>query len=339
MDTQYRPRWGVLGTGNIAAQFVTDAALQDGVYVWAVASRTDTTALLFAKRHRIPVAFGQYIDLVQDPDVDIVYIATPHTAHAECALLAIEHGKHVLIEKPFAVNAVEARRIVDAARANGTFAMEAMWTRFLPHIARARDMVERGELGDVRSLTADFGERFPRDLNSRAYNPDLAGGALLDLGIYTVSFASMLFGAPEKVVSTTNLTSTGVDAQTSVTLTYSGGRMAVLFTSIEAHSATRASINGTRARLEIDGDFLAPADMSLIEDGGRRRAISIAHEGRGLRHQAREVERCLSAGIAESPVMPLDESIAIMETLDEIRTQNGLTYPADFTESAYDRPR
>jgi predicted dehydrogenase len=262
----------------------------------------------------------------------VVYVATPHTSHADSAVLAIEHGKHVLVEKPFAVNAIEARRIVDAARAHGVFAMEAMWTRFLPHISRAREMVASGDLGDVRSLTADFAERFPRDPASRAYSRELAGGALLDLGIYPISLASMLFGRPLAVTAAGRLTESGVDSQTSVTLSYAGGQMAVLFTSIEAHGATRASINGTRARIEIEGDFLAPADMSVIEDGGRRRDISIPHEGRGLRHQAREVERCVREGLLESPTLPLDETIEVIETLDEIRAQIGVWYPADVPE-------
>jgi predicted dehydrogenase len=244
-------------------------------------------------------------------------------------LLAIGAGKAVLVEKPFTLNASEAREVVAAARAAGTFLMEAMWTRFLPHVVRIRELIASGALGDVRSLTADFGEWFPPDITHRAFAPELGGGALLDLGIYPVSFASMLFGSPLRVTAVSHATFTGVDGQTAVIFEYVGGRQAVLFTTLEAHTATRASINGTLARIEIDGDFLAPAAFRLITRDGDEEFFSLPHEGRGLRHQAAEVARCLRTSLTESPVLPLSETLSIMETLDEVRRQIGLTYPSE----------
>ena len=323
-------RWGVLGTGNIAAQFATDMALYPEGQITAVGSRSLAVANAFADRFGVPGRHGDYLSLVADDNVDAVYVATPHTLHEECALLAIEYGKPVLVEKPFTVNAAQAQRVIAAARDRKVFLMEAMWTRFLPHIVLLRELISAGELGDVRSLTADFGELFPFDPEFRAFDPVLAGGALLDLAVYPISLASMILGAPRSISAVSTFTTTGVDAQTSVTLSYDGGRMAVVFASIEAKSATRASINGTTARIEIEGDFLAPATMHLIqEEDGSSREYAVPHEGRGLRHQAIEVERCLADGLLESPVMSLDETLQIMTTMDEARRQVGLTFPSD----------
>lgn len=322
-------RWGLLGTGNIARQFATDFRLHTGGSIVAVGSRSLDTAHAFADEFGILGRHGDYASLVADDSVDAVYVATPHTSHEECALLAIDQGKPVLVEKPFTINAAQARRVVEAARAREVFVMEAMWTRFLPHIEQLRSLVSGGALGDVRSLTADFGERFTREPGARAFDPAAAGGALLDLGVYPVSLASMIFGAPASIHAAAALTPTGVDAQTSVTLTYDGGAMAVVFASIEAHSATRASINGTSARVEIDGDFLAPAAMRLMRDHEVVEEFPLGHEGRGLRHQAAELERCVAAGLLESPVMPLDESVEIMATMDEIRRQVGYAFPGE----------
>jgi predicted dehydrogenase len=322
-------RWGVLGTGNIAAQFATDLALYPEGQITAVGSRSLASADRFADRFAITGRHGDYRSLVADKNVDAVYVATPHTLHEECALLAIELGKPVLVEKPFTINAAQASRVIAAARDRKVFVMEAMWTRFLPHITLLRELINQGLLGDIRSLTADFGELFPFDPEFRAFDPVLAGGALLDLAVYPISLASMILGAPQSLSAVSTFTTTGVDAQTAVTLLYDDGRMAVVFASIEAKTATRASVNGTLARLEIEGDFLAPATMHLIGEDGSSREYSVPHEGRGLRHQVIEVERCIGEGLLESPVMSLDETLQIMMTMDEARRQIGLSFPSD----------
>jgi predicted dehydrogenase len=226
-----------------------------------------------------------------------------------------------LVEKPFTMNAVEAREIVQVARENGRFAMEAMWTRFLPHVVVIRDWLARGVLGDIVTVTADHGQWFAEDPKFRLFAPELGGGALLDLGVYPVSFASMVLGTPDRIVSMSDPAFTGVDAQTSMLFGYDSGAQAVLTCTLRAKSPTRASIVGTDARIEIDGDFYAPTDVTLIPRDGDPTSIESIHEGRGLRHQADEVARRLAAGELESPVMPLDETISIMETMDTVRAQ------------------
>jgi predicted dehydrogenase len=322
-------RWGVIGTGGIAATFAGDLALLPDAEIVAVGSRSQAGADAFADRFGIAGRHSSYEALAQDPAVDAVYVATPHPMHRDNALLAIEAGKAVLVEKPFTINAAEARVLIDAARAQGTFLMEAMWTRFLPHVVRIRELIAAGRLGELRSLTADHGQWFPSNPEFRLFAPELGGGALLDLGIYPLSFASMLFGAPTTVTAVSDKAMTGVDAQTAVVLQYEGGRQSVSFTTLETRTANRASINGREARIEIDGVFYSPTTFSVIDRDGATERVEIAHEGHGLRHQAAEVGRCLRAGLVESPVLPLAETLSIMETLDEVRRQIGLRYPSE----------
>ena len=326
-------RWGVIGTGGIAAAFVTDLAFLPSATVVSVGSRSMASAHGFADRFGIQNRYASYADLASAPEVDAVYVATPHPLHHVCAMLAIDAGKACLVEKPMTINLAEAASLVAAARAGGTFLMEAMWTRFLPHVVRIRELIADGRLGDVRSFMADFGERVAQDPANRAYAPELGGGALLDLGIYPLSFASMLFGPPSEVSAVSSPAFTGVDAQTSVILRYADGQHALLFCSLDARTPNGASINGTKGRIEIAGDFLAPSTFRLVPQGSRTgesvESYEVAHQGRGLRHQAAEVGRCLRAGLTESPVMTLEESLSVMATLDEIRRQIGLVYPSD----------
>ena len=241
--------------------------------------------------------------------------------HHDNAILALRAFKHVLVEKPFTMNAVEAREVVRVARENGRFAMEAMWTRFLPHVVVIRDWLARGALGEVVTVTADHGQWFAEDPEFRLFAPELGGGALLDLGVYPVSFASMVLGTPDRIVSMSDRAFTGVDAQTSMLFGYNSGAQAVLTCTLRAKSPTRASIVGTDARIEIDGDFYAPTDITLIPRHGEATSIESVHEGRGLRHQADQVARRLAAGELESPAMPLDETISIMETMNTVQAQ------------------
>jgi predicted dehydrogenase len=301
--------------------FVTDLQLSDSAVATAVGSRSQGSADRFADEFGIANRHARYESLVADPNVDVVYVATPHPMHRDNAILALRAGKHVLVEKPFTMNAVEAREIVQVARDNGRFAMEAMWTRFLPHIVVIRDWLARGVLGDIITVTADHGQWFVEDPEFRLFAPGLGGGALLDLGVYPVSFASMVLGTPERIVSMSDPAFTGVDAQTSMLFGYNSGAQAVLTCTLRAKSPTRASIVGTNARIEIDGDFYAPANVTLMPRHGDPTSIESVHEGRGLRHQADEVARRLAAGDLESPVMPLDETISIMETMDTVQAQ------------------
>jgi predicted dehydrogenase len=314
-------RWGILGTGGIAGRFAADLRLTDSGLAVAVGSRSRGSADRFADEFGIPVRHAGYGPLVADPDVDAVYVATPHPMHHANAILALRAGKHVLVEKPFTMTAAEAREVAAVARKHGLFAMEAMWTRFLPHTAVIRDWLARGVLGDIVTVTADHGQWFAENAGFRLFAPELGGGALLDLGVYPVSFASMVLGTPSRIVSLSDPAFTGVDAQTSMLFGYDSGAQAVLTCTLRAKSPTRAAIVGTEARIEVEGDFYAPATVTLIPRKGDPARVESRHEGRGLRHQADEVARRLAAGELESPLMPLDETISIMDTMDTVLAQ------------------
>jgi predicted dehydrogenase len=322
-------RWGILATGGIAQVFARDLALLPDATITAVGSRTQERADEFGERFSVEHRHGSYESLVQDPDVDAVYVATPHPGHHDAALLAIEAGKAVLVEKPFAMDGAEARAMVAAARAANVLLVEAMWTRFLPHIARLREILAAGTLGELVYLTAEHGQWFAHDPQFRLFAPSLGGGALLDLGIYPVSFAHLVLGTPAKITAVSGPAFTGVDATTSMIFQYDGGAQAVLTTSLAAASNNPAAIYGSDARLEIDGWFYTPTTFRVISrDGTELERYDVPHEGHGLRHEAAEVGRCLRAGLTESPLLPLAETVAIMDTLDEVRRQIGLDYRA-----------
>ncbi len=312
-------RWGIIGTGRIAQTFASDLApLAEGEVV-AVGSRSADGAEAFARRFGVARHHAGYEALCEDPGVDCVYVATPHPFHRDHALLALSRGKPVLVEKAFAMTAAEAREVVEASRHAGLFAMEAMWTRFLPHVVALRERVAAGVLGEVVLLVADHGKWFARDPASRLFAPELGGGALLDLGVYPVSFASMLLGPPSSVRSMVTPAFTGVDATTSILLGHPSGAQAALTCTSSARSATRASVIGTEARLEVEGDFYAPSAFSVLaRDGTPLERVEGPVPGRGLQFQAIHVARCLEAGLTESPVMPLDETVAIMATMERV---------------------
>jgi predicted dehydrogenase len=318
-------RWGILGTGLIACTFVSDLRLTDSGVAIAVGSRSQSSADRFAGEFGIANRHGSYESLVTDPEVDVVYVATPHPMHHDNAILALGAGKHVLVEKPFTMNGAQARDVVRVARGNGLFAMEAMWTRFLPHVAVIRDWLAQGVLGDIVAVTADHGQWFAEDPTFRLFAPELGGGALLDLGVYPVSFASMVLGAPSRIVSMSDPAFTGVDAQTSMLLGYDSGAQAALTCTLRANSPTRAAIVGTDARIEIEGDFYAPATVTLTPREGDPVRVESVDGGRGLHHEADEVAHRLAAGDLESALMPLDETIAIMETMDTVLAQANTT--------------
>jgi len=322
-------RWGILATGGIARTFAADLALLPDTELLAVGSRAQGTADAFGDEFGVPRRYGSYAKLVADPDVDAVYVSTPHPGHHDAALLAIEAGKAVLVEKPFTMDGAEARAVVGAARARGVLCVEAMWTRFLPHVARIREILAAGTLGEVVYVTADHGQWFAEDPAFRLFAPALGGGALLDLGIYPVSFAHFVLGVPATVTAVSRPAFTGVDATTSMIFTYDTGAHAVLATSLAAASDNPAAIYGTEARLEIDGWFYIPTSFRVIaRDGTELERFDGTGPGRGMQFEAADVNRCLRAGLTESPLLPLDETVAIMDTLDEVRRQIGLDYRA-----------
>lgn len=323
-----RIRWGILGTGSIAGSFVRDLQLVDDAAAVGVGSRAESTAREFADRFGVVRAYGSYEELVADVDVDIVYVATPQTVHTANMRLALVAGKPVLCEKPFTINGADAREVVQLARDRGVFCMEAMWTRFLPHMRRIDQLLRSGVLGEVTSVVADHGQHIPPDDGHRLHRPELGGGALLDLGVYPVSLASHLLGRPDRVTAAGSLLPSGVDSHTSMVLSYENGAHAVLTTTLAARTANRATIAGTQARIEIDEIWYTPTSFSLIYPGSASpERFEDTRIGGGLRYQAIAVGELLRTGATESALMPLDETVAIMEILDEVRRQIGLEFP------------
>jgi predicted dehydrogenase len=322
-----RPGWGILASGSIAHSFASDL-VGEGFTVAAVGSRSIDRARAFAAEFGIPAAHGSYEELVADPSVDIVYVATPHSHHAENALLAISAGKHVLVEKAFTLTQREAQRVADAAAAAGVIVMEAMWSRFLPHMTRVREIVESGALGDVRTVLADHTQSLPLDPEHRLQNPSLGGGALLDLGIYPISFAVDVLGLPAGIQAHAALTETGVDRQTAAILSYADGRQAIVNAALDTTGPTRAAIIGTEGFLELDRTFYAPTSFSHFDARGDLvERFDAPVRQRGMQFQATELEA--RVGGAHPTTLPIDETVAIMGILDEIRRQIGVRYAAD----------
>jgi predicted dehydrogenase len=307
-------RWGIIGTGGIARAFAADLELTDSGTVAAVGSRSLEKAEAFGHGR----AHGSYEALVNDPEVDAVYVATPHPMHHANARLALESGKPALVEKAFTMNANEAKDLVGTAREKGVFLMEAMWTRFLPHMAEIRRLIAEGALGEIVTVIADHGQWFAQDPAFRLFAPELGGGALLDLGVYPVSFASMVLGTPERVVTLSTPAFTGVDGQTSILLGYASGAQAVINCTSSAVSPTTAAIVGTEARIEIERRWYGPSAFTFTPRDGEPRRFETHLEGHGLRLEADEVARCLEQGLPESPLLPLDETVSIMETMDAV---------------------
>lgn len=322
-------RWGILATGGIAHSFTEDALLA-GLDVRAVGSRRPESAAEFAAGFGIPRAHGSYEDLAADPDVDIVYVATPHPWHAETAILLLEAGKHVLVEKPFTLTAAEAARVRDVAAERGLLAMEAMWTRYLPHMIRIREILAEGTLGDVRAVFADHTQKISDDPGHRLNALELGGGALLDLGIYPVSFVWDVLGTPTSIVSAARLGATGADTEIATIFAHASGALSTTISSSRGAGPNTAAIVGTDARIDIDRTWYAPTSFRVTaSDGTVLETYTSDIEGRGMQFQALAAERLVAAGTIEGDILPIDESVAIMEVMDEIRAQVGVRYPQE----------
>jgi predicted dehydrogenase len=349
-----RVRWGIFGTGTVAGHFASALTLVRNADLYAVASRSGDRARSFAGDFGIKRAYGAYEELVDDDRVDIVYVATPNTIHKQLAVLALEHGKAVLCEKPFATNAEEARTISDVARRSGRFCMEGMWMRFVPLMRELTNLVRRKTIGPLRLVTAAIGYPCGFDATSRLFDPRLGGGVMLDLGIYALSFAFQFLGRPSDVVARAVVGASGVDEQASVLLGYPSEAQALLSASFRCRLSNSATIHGTDGLIRVAEPLYCPETATLARTseasargaGSHRSRLdrikhyplirdvasrvrrarfetAICHRrlGNGYAHEALEVMRCLDEGARESPIMPLDESVAIMEVMDQIRSQ------------------
>jgi predicted dehydrogenase len=322
-------RWGVVATGWIAERFVSDIQDLAGAEVVAVASRSAAAAKEFAGRFGIARAYGDWAQLFADADVDVIYVATPHSAHRAAAGMALAAGKPVLCEKAFTLNTREAGELVSLARERGLFLMEAMWMYCNPVIRRLVELVRDGAIGEVRTVQADFGLQGPFAPEHRLRDPALGGGAILDLGVYPVSFAHLLLGEPDRIQAEALISPEGVDLNTGMLLGYDSGATALLSCSVTARTATTATVTGTAGRIEVPADFYSTDRFFLHREDAEPEEFTVDSELHGLQHEAAEVMNRLRAGETESPLVPLEGTLAVMRTMDAVREIVGVRYPVD----------
>ncbi|MFI9834325.1 Gfo/Idh/MocA family protein [Streptomyces sp. NPDC051913] len=335
--TERNVRWGILATGGIAAAFTADLVDLPDAEVVAVASRSEESAKAFADRFGIERAYGEWGALAEDADIDVVYVATPHSAHRAAAGLCLEAGRNVLCEKAFTLNAREAAELVALARDRGSFLMEAMWMYCNPLVRQLKALVDDGAIGEVRSVQADFGLAGPFPPSHRLRDPAQGGGSLLDLGVYPVSFAQLLLGEPSDVAARAVLSDEGVDLQTGALLSYESGALASVHCSIIGGTATSASVTGSEGRIDVPYGFFFPDHFVLHRDGRdpeEFKADAAAGPRNSLKHEAVEVMRALRAGETESPLVPLDGTLAVMRTMDAVRERIGVRYPGEVAGEA-----
>jgi len=321
-----RIRWGILGPGRIATRFATDLRNFPEAELVAVGSRSIDRSAEFANQFGAKRTYGTYAELAADPDVDAVYVATPHPFHREHTMLCLDHGKAVLCEKPLSINERQVREMADYARGKKRFLMEAMWTRFLPVTRQVKQWLDEKAIGDVRMLIGDFGFSTAWNPTGRWLNPDLAGGAILDVGVYTVAYASMVFGKPPATVqANAHIGESRVDEQTAMLLAYPDGALALLSCAVRTETPQQMNIQGTKGSIHVPG-FWHATSATLTRPGHD----PVQASGSASYHyEAAEVMSCLEAGRTESPHLPLEESIAIARTLEQARIAIGLRYPIE----------
>ena len=317
-------RWGIAATGKIAASMCEALTTLPGAHVIAVGSRSQHSAEAFAALFGIPNAHGSYDALFADPDVDIVYVASPHSHHHAMTIAALDAGKHVLCEKAFAVNAVQAREMVAAAHRNDRFLMEAMWTWFIPAVVDIRQRVLGGEIGELKVIEANLAIPVTNP-DGRHRRLDLAGGAMLDIGIYPITFARFLAGDPVDARVSGTLGDTGVDATVAGVVTFSSGALGVFHTSLDMSGSQRATVYGTLGRIDVDAPFWFPSGFTVRLTG--KEPIHVHMANQGLAHEAAHAMDRIRSGHRESDVIPLATSVSTMELLDDIRCQLGVVYP------------
>ena len=322
-----RIRWGILGTGGIARQFAAGLNDAPDAEILAAGSRSEDSARRFAGAFDIPRHYPSYEALATDPDVDVIYVATPHVFHEENVTLCLNSGKAVLCEKPMTINARQTGRLIELARDRGLFLMEGMWTRFFPLMERVRNLISTGAIGEARMLFVDFGFRADHDPAHRLFDPALGGGALLDVGVYCVALTSMVFGPPSRVTGLAHLGETGVDEQSVAVFEHGEGRLSVLSAATRTETPQEATIAGTGGRIRIHSPWWMPRTMTISRPGEEDETIEAPYIGNGFAHEALEVMRCLRSGALQSGVMPLGETLEIARTMDELRGQWSLSYP------------
>ena len=319
--------WGILGCGKIARKFSNDLKLLPNAHLYAASSRDYQKAVDFAAELGFEKAYGSYEEMVADPAVDVIYVATPHSHHHEHVLLCLHHGKAVLNEKAFAITLNEAKEMVESAREKGVFLMEAFWTRFQPSFVKTLEIIRSGELGPLKLVRSDFAFNAPKDPKNRLYNLELGGGSLLDIGIYPVFAALSALGKPEKIKALATFAASGAEESIAMAFQYPGGELASLFSSFSCNSFVTTEYNCERGSIRMARRWMAPTTITVWHDDNSEESFNFEQPGNGYQFEAAHVMECLDAGRTESNLMPLDFSLELMETLDRIRQEAGIPFP------------
>ncbi|WP_417623451.1 Gfo/Idh/MocA family protein [Paremcibacter congregatus] len=327
--TAKRISWGIMGCGNMAQSFCRDLILSDHAVIAAACSRKMSSARALADQFDIAVVTDDFEAMLSAPDIDIIYIATPHTEHHSQSLQALRAGKHVLCEKPMALNQRQAREIINLAREKRLFFMEALWTRFFPALKKVRTLINKGAIGAPRLLTADFGYAMAFDPTSRVFNPDLAGGALLDVGIYPLALSRFLFGAPLSLTGEAHIGPSGIDETNSLHLRHEKDVLSQLASAVTVETPQEAVIMGELGRITIAREWWRPDRFRLTQNDGAEEEFSFPLKGQGYLYEIEAVEKCLQTNITECPDMPHAESLGLLQNMDQLRQQWKLYYPGD----------
>lgn len=325
-------RWGILGAGRIARKFASDLKLVADAELIAIGSRSKESAEDFNKDFPVKYLHSTYEELAQNPDVDVIYIATPHNLHHENTLLCLRNRKAVLCEKPFAMNRQQTLEMIDLAIESKVFLMEALWTKFHPHYIKLHQMIGQGMLGEIKSVLINFGFKPADPIPARLFDPALGGGTVMDIGIYNVFMAMSVLGKPDHIDAVMTPSATGVDEQCAILFRYKSGAMAQLFSTFSSNLATEADICGTDSRIRLTSRFYEPSATIEYyrERADSKEVIPVEKEaGFGYQYEARHVNECLKKGLTESPVAPFADTVLLMETLDKIRKIAGIHYPSD----------
>lgn len=320
-------KWGIIGLGMIAHKFAEGLRHIKSATLFAIASRDIKKAEQFSAKYKVPNYYGSYEEIAQDNSVDIIYIATPHSLHYENTIMCLNNKKAVLCEKPFAINSIEVKKMIECAKQNNVFLMEAMWTKFLPHIRKIVDIVNDNKLGKLKTLFADFGFKAEFNPDHRLFNINLGGGSLLDIGIYPVFIALLLFGKPDKIIANANIGETKVDESCGIVFTYNDGKMAILHSTFLADTPIEAQLFGTKANVKICSRWFAPTNLIIKSRFKRSKPIKVKHLGNGYNYEAEHATQCILDGKKESDIMPFQFSCDLIELLDQIRKECGIEYP------------
>jgi len=319
-------KWGIIAPGHIARGFVAGLKVTENAELFAVASRSLEKASDFAKEFGFQKAYGSYSELADDPEVDVIYIATPHHLHFENTLMCLKKGKAVLCEKPFTINSGQLEILVKTARENKIFLMEAMWTRFLPGIEKTLELISQNQIGKIKILNADFGFKANYNPESRLFKPELGGGSLLDIGIYPVFLSLLLLGYPKEIQAVANKAPTGVDESMSISLSYESGALACLHCTFATHTTTDANIYGDRGKIQIKHQWFRPSGIVLTRHDEKLEEFSFQAKANGYEYEAEEVMKCIAQGRTESAVLTLDFSLQLLRLLDSIREKCNIVY-------------